>query len=44
MTVGKDPAQVKETEEFRRQCSFSKIPTDGRGGKNNDKTKKDQRS
>lgn len=37
--VGKTQTQVKETEESRRQCSFCVTPANGRGGKNNNKTK-----
>ena len=37
--VGKIQTQVKETEKSRRQCSFCVTPTNGRGGKNTNKTK-----
>lgn len=37
--VGKIQTPVKDTEESRRQCSFCVIPTNVRGGKNNNKTK-----
>ena len=35
--VGKIQTPVEETEESRRQCSFCVIPTNVRGGKNNNK-------
>ena len=37
--VGKIQTQVKETEKSRRQCSFCVTSTNGRGGKNTNKTK-----